>query len=202
VNWRTVRPADTAQAEPQVLQSRCILNPENSMKHVSLKSKYVLSLLVAGLLVAGAATADKPGSDKGDKGGKGGNNERVERRDNNDNQSNSKEKGGNDKRDRRFEDRQQAIVRSYYGDEFRAGRCPPGLAKKNNGCMPPGQAKKWQMGRPLARDVVYYEVPRPLVLKIGAPPAGHKYVRVASDILMIAIGTGMVVDAIQDLGRF
>ncbi len=23
-----------------------------------------------------------------------------------------------------------------------AGGCPPGLAKKNNGCMPPGQAKK------------------------------------------------------------
>jgi hypothetical protein len=22
------------------------------------------------------------------------------------------------------------------------GSCPPGLAKKNNGCMPPGQAKK------------------------------------------------------------
>ena len=22
------------------------------------------------------------------------------------------------------------------------GRCPPGLAKKNNGCLPPGQAKK------------------------------------------------------------
>jgi hypothetical protein len=23
-----------------------------------------------------------------------------------------------------------------------AGNCPPGLAKKNNGCLPPGQAKK------------------------------------------------------------
>lgn len=32
------------------------------------------------------------------------------------------------------------------------GGCPPGLAKKHNGCMPPGQARKlargqrWQMG--------------------------------------------------------
>lgn len=25
---------------------------------------------------------------------------------------------------------------------FGAGGCPPGLAKKNNGCLPPGQAKK------------------------------------------------------------
>jgi hypothetical protein len=25
---------------------------------------------------------------------------------------------------------------------YGAGACPPGLAKKNNGCLPPGQAKK------------------------------------------------------------
>ena len=30
--------------------------------------------------------------------------------------------------------------RSYVG--YGAGGCPPGLAKKNNGCLPPGQAKK------------------------------------------------------------
>lgn len=29
---------------------------------------------------------------------------------------------------------------SHYG--YGARGCPPGLAKKNNGCMPPGQAKK------------------------------------------------------------
>jgi hypothetical protein len=29
---------------------------------------------------------------------------------------------------------------SLYG--YGTGGCPPGLAKKNNGCMPPGQAKK------------------------------------------------------------
>jgi hypothetical protein len=26
------------------------------------------------------------------------------------------------------------------------GQCPPGLAKKNNGCLPPGQAKKYGIG--------------------------------------------------------
>ena len=35
----------------------------------------------------------------------------------------------------------------------------------------------------------------------GRAPAGHKYVRVAGDILLIAIGSSMIVDAIQDLGR-
>jgi len=37
---------------------------------------------------------------------------------------------------------------------------------------------------------------------LGPPPAGHRYVRVGLDILMIAIGTGMIVDAIQDLGGY
>jgi hypothetical protein len=33
------------------------------------------------------------------------------------------------------------------------------------------------------------------------PPAGYKYVRAGADILMIAIGTKVVVDAVRDLGR-
>jgi hypothetical protein len=37
---------------------------------------------------------------------------------------------------------------------YRRGHCPPGLAKKHNGCMPPGQAKKWQIGHQLPREFV------------------------------------------------
>ncbi|MFZ9552549.1 MAG: hypothetical protein ACO27R_11705 [Hylemonella sp.] len=37
--------------------------------------------------------------------------------------------------------------------------------------------------------------------RLGPPPAGHEFIRIASDILLIAIGTGMVIDAIEDLGR-
>jgi opacity protein-like surface antigen len=29
-----------------------------------------------------------------------------------------------------------------HGYAYGGGGCPPGLAKKNNGCLPPGQAKK------------------------------------------------------------
>ena len=93
------------------------------------------------------------------------------------------------------------IVREYYVEDFGRGSCPPGLAKKRNGCMPPGQARKWKVGQPLPKDVVVYDLPRELVVRIGLPPPDHKYVRVASDILLIAVGTGMVVDAINDLGR-
>src|SRR4051812_16193401 len=42
-----------------------------------------------------------------------------------------------------FVDRDRVVVREYYEHEYNGRRnCPPGLAKKNNGCMPPGQAKK------------------------------------------------------------
>lgn len=156
-------------------------------------------LLIAALFAASPAFADKPewaGKGKGhDKGG-----------------SHDKGKGkghdkGNDDRDHRgergrhFGEPQRVVVYEYYGEHLRSGRCPPGLAKKHNGCMPPGQAKKWRVGRPLPRDVIFYEPPRELVVRLGPPPPGHRYVRVAADILLITVGTAMVVDAIQDLGR-
>ena len=100
-----------------------------------------------------------------------------------------------------FGERQRMEVSDYYQTQGRAGKCPPGLAKKHNGCQPPGQAKKWQMGRPLERDVVFYPVPQAVVVRIGLPPAGYRYVRVLNDVLLVAIGTNMVVDAIQDLMR-
>lgn len=98
-----------------------------------------------------------------------------------------------------FTDRHRNVIRDYYRQEYRAGHCPPGLAKKNNGCMPPGQAKKWRVGYPLPHDVTVYDLPAGILVQLGNPPAGHRYVRVASDILMIAVGTGLIVDAIQDL---
>lgn len=101
-----------------------------------------------------------------------------------------------------FGDHQRVVVRNYYGEQFRAGRCPPGLAKKNNGCMPPGQAKKYRVGQPLARNVPYYTIPQNVAYQLGTPPSGYRYVRVSSDILLLAIGTSMVVDAIQNLTSY
>ena len=37
--------------------------------------------------------------------------------------------------------------------------CPPGLAKKNNGCLPPGQAKKHAVGSRLPSYLSRYNVP-------------------------------------------
>lgn len=100
-----------------------------------------------------------------------------------------------------FGDAHRVEVGNYYRDQYRGGACPPGLAKKHNGCMPPGQARKWALGQPLPRDVAYYPVEPGMSVRLGLPPAGYKYVRVASDILLIAVGSSLVVDAIRDLGR-
>lgn len=99
-----------------------------------------------------------------------------------------------------FGDSHRVVVREYYVENYRGRRCPPGLAKRHDACVPPGHAKQWQVGRPLPREVVYYEVPAPLVVQLGRPDPGYRYVRIAGDILLIAAGTGMVVDAIGDLG--
>ena len=167
------------------------------MKLVSLTT--ALAIALGGILAASPVMADKGG-----KGGKGGKHDRGEQRDerrDDDRRSNDDNDRHSSGKSRHFEERQHVMVREYYVEHYRGRSCPPGLAKKNNGCMPPGQAKAWHVGRHLARVVVYYEVPQPLVVQIGLPPAGHRYVRVASDILLIAIGTGMVVDSINDLGR-
>ena len=100
-----------------------------------------------------------------------------------------------------FQEHHRAAAHDYYGRPENRGFCPPGLAKKNNACLPPGQSRQWQKGQPLARGVVFYDVPRSVVLSLGVPPSGYRYVRVASDILLIAIGSGIVVDALEDLVR-
>lgn len=179
------------------------------MQRISLTHRRVLIVALAVMLAAGPALAEKPSSAGGGKGGKDQRNERSQESDGQHGQNRDRGDGeseGKSGRDGRaatqhFDDQHRLVVREYFDGQFQSGRCPPGLAKKHNGCMPPGHAKKWTMGRPLARDVIFYDVPHPLVVQIGLPPPGYRYVRVAGDILMIAIGTALVVDAIQDLGR-
>jgi hypothetical protein len=46
---------------------------------------------------------------------------------------------------------------SYYGGQYgyAQANCPPGLAKKNNGCLPPGQAKKLRIGQRYVQSYGY-----------------------------------------------
>lgn len=99
-----------------------------------------------------------------------------------------------------FSDRHRTAVRGYFDSYTQSGRCPPGLAKKNNGCMPPGQAKKWAIGQPLQHDMAYSNLSADLARSLGLPPQGYQYVQSASDILLIN-GAGIVMDAINNWGR-
>lgn len=99
-----------------------------------------------------------------------------------------------------FNDGQRTVVRTYYVDHYGGGKaCPPGLAKKNNGCMPPGQAKKYIVGQPLPATVRSYSVPQPVLVHLPPVPVGYRYVSVNGDILLLAVGTMMVVDALTGL---
>ena len=99
----------------------------------------------------------------------------------------------------RIADADSSLIQGYFGQQFAQGNCPPGLAKKNNGCQPPGQARKWAVGQRLPAGLGY-PLPADLLRRL-APPAGHTYMRVGTDILLIATGTSMVVSGLADLLR-
>jgi hypothetical protein len=97
-------------------------------------------------------------------------------------------------------DRDRVVVYQYYRSEYSAGRCPPGLAKKGNGCLPPGQAKKlWVIGQPLPPAVVYEPVPRAVVQQLAPVPPGYDYVRVDNDVLLMDMTNRMVADVVNDI---
>ena len=91
--------------------------------------------------------------------------------------------GGNDRN----------IIQSYLKKNY-SRHCPPGLAKKNNGCLPPGQAKKYGIGNRL--DVGYKHLPRDLLNLLGPAPQGTFYGMVDKDILLISEAGKKVLDAV------
>lgn len=173
------------------------------MMRLSVMPSRIAFMLLAGLFLSNPVLAEKPdhaGKGKDKQGQK--HEKRIQQKGADHDHDHRHESGGVDVRvNMYFGDRQRTVVRDYYASEFRSGHCPPGLAKKRNGCMPPGLARKWQVGHRLPSDVIYYDLPPRVVIELGTPPAGYKYVRVAKDILLIAVGTSMVMDAIEDLGN-
>lgn len=97
-------------------------------------------------------------------------------------------------------DRDRSAVSSHYRDEFARGNCPPGLAKKDNGCLPPGQAKKiWAVGQPLPPSVEYYPLPQPLYSRLTPPPYGYEYVRVYDDVLLMQTANRSIINIVTNL---
>ena len=90
----------------------------------------------------------------------------------------------------------RTVIREYIGEDYHT-HCPPGLAKKHNGCLPPGQAKKrYIIGRQLPSYVVYKQVPQDLLVRLEPVPLGYEYVQVDREVLLTAEGSKKVIDAI------
>ena len=58
--------------------------------------------------------------------------------------------------------------------------CPPGLAKKNNGCLPPGQAKKLRIGQRYVQSYgyqpyAYNQIPYDLRRQYNLDPRNRYY---------------------------
>jgi Ni/Co efflux regulator RcnB len=89
--------------------------------------------------------------------------------------------------------------RHAYSDDrdYRSAGCPPGLARKNNGCMPPGQAKKLAIGQPLPPGAVY-TIPRHVRTQLPPPPAGYRYAVVNNQVVLVSSGN-LVVDILRNL---
>jgi len=148
-------------------------------------------LVAAALLLAGAPVLADPGGK-----GKGHGNPHG-----NQGHGNQGQGGGQGNQSQAsFTPYDRTAISAYYGSMIQSGNCPPGLAKKNNGCQPPGQAKKWALGQPLPAGLLSYPLPPQLLMQLH-PPSGYRYVQVGTDVLMLAIGTNMVVSALQGIIR-
>jgi Ni/Co efflux regulator RcnB len=171
-----------------------------------------LAILAAGCIAAAAAPAfaKNDGDHPGKGGGKGAQKqaEKAQKHEAKEREKAAKwnGKGGKhkDSDDVRvggfFNDDHRTRVRTYYTTTYGGGKaCPPGLAKKNNGCLPPGQAKKFAVGQPLPVGTTYYSIPQPVLVQLPPVPIGYRYVRIGNDIVLLSPQTGLVVDIINGL---
>lgn len=93
---------------------------------------------------------------------------------------------------RRLGDDQRRVARDFY-----ARNCPPGLAKKNNGCLPPGQAKKrYEVGRRLPDGYDGERLPDDLYWLLPALADDYDYRLLDGDLGIIERSTMIVMDAI------
>lgn len=105
--------------------------------------------------------------------------------------------GGPPGQAKKFGSNDYTAIQAYYGQRIGAGNCPPGLAKKNNGCLPPGHAKRWNVGQALPPGVTWYAVPQDLYVRLAPPPYGHRYVYLDGGVLLLNVNTRFVIDAVS-----
>ena len=94
-----------------------------------------------------------------------------------------------------FHSSDRVVIHEYIASRYRP-HCPPGLAKKHNGCVPPGHIHHYVIGQPLPETIIYEPVPEELLMRLQPVPVGYRYVQVDNDVLLMAEASHEVIDAI------
>ena len=171
----------------------------------SKNSLSIVALAIASVLMAGSAIAKKDGDDHekgGNKHGQKHEDKREKREDKAEKREDKAEKRQREdiKQGAYFNDQQRTFARQYYTTTYKDGkRCPPGLAKKNNGCLPPGQVRNWVVGQPVPTNVTVYSVAQPVIRMLPPAPVGYRYARLGNDIVLVQQQNNIIVDIIQGL---
>jgi Ni/Co efflux regulator RcnB len=154
------------------------------------RTSVVAALLAA--LAFGPALAEKGGGGHG-KHGRGHDDVRVVERD-----DHRGRRHGDDHRldDRRHRGEDRVVIVDRHHQRDRA--CPPGLARKGNGCLPPGQAKRVIVGQALPPGAVFV-VPQRVRATLPPPPLGHRYAVVNNQVVLVSDTNNVVVNIIRSL---
>jgi Ni/Co efflux regulator RcnB len=102
---------------------------------------------------------------------------------------------------RHFDDKLRTAVRDHFTANRGSGPCPPGLIQKNSRCESPQSERAWKPGQPLPAQLTPRDLAAPLLAALGPAPAGHSYVQVDGDLLLINTASRVVIDAVLDLGQ-
>lgn len=81
----------------------------------------------------------------------------------------------------------QRTIREYYADKPKSARE-----------LPPGVARNYARGKKLPPGIAKRSLPPDLERRLPVQP-GYQYIAVESDVLLIAVSTGIVVDILIDV---
>jgi len=92
--------------------------------------------------------------------------------------------------------RDRGVIQSYYRSQAKSGHCPPGLAKKQDGCQPPGEARRnASAARPPSTNMSIQPLPRTLLERLTLAPNGYAYGYSNGSVVLYSTGSRIVADS-------
>lgn len=95
----------------------------------------------------------------------------------------------------RFQPAEREVIIRYLTRDY-GGKCPPGLAKKHNGCIPPGHQARYRPGIILDNEAEWQEPPVEIIEHLRPAPIHTRYVMVDKNVLLVSEATKKILDAV------